>query len=160
MGWDYAKIRDRWQKEAETTLAGLSREELIAKVVDLQTALEPFVTTLGSLDDKLDWPRAGMNVSSKLFPMLDADGRSWLVFNSEKRASDTINPLLPEDLHKVEYYTEDSLSFDKDQGGKLHDDFEIIGVHQQALASYIFCGQITMKDVRHAASALKNGERT
>jgi len=154
MGWNYEAIREHKAKDA-TRLADWPREKLIARIIDLEVALDPLVTTLGSLDDKLDWPRASMSVSSKLWPMTDEDGKSWLVFNKETSKSDPIEPPKPERLHEVEYYTQDGLSFDKNEGGKLHDDFEIIGVHQSALASYIFCGHITMKDVRHAAGVLR-----
>jgi hypothetical protein len=153
MSWKILDIRAERLDRVKSDLASASHEQLLERIADLEASLYPFVVTLGSLDDKLDWPYASMGVCSKFFP-LRAESGKMLVFNRETNKSDEVDDPPPERLHEVEYYTDESVSFDKGQGGKLHDSFKVIEVRQSATAASIYCGAVFMEDVRRAQAVL------
>lgn len=144
--------------KADQMYSSADREALLARIVELEAALYPFSTTFGSLDDKLDWGRASLCVTSKLYPYTKGD--RLLVFNKETHKSDEVDRPAPENLHEIEYYLEDSMSFSDNEGGRLHDSFEVISVHETGIASSIFCGSIWMEDVRRAVKALNPPAKT
>jgi hypothetical protein len=57
-----------------------------------------------------------------------------------------------EKWHETEFSSAESLSIR--DGSKIHDDFELLAVHQNAPGAYIGCGNISMGDVRRAAKLL------
>jgi len=152
MGWKYKEIEDGRRAKALEKYATATHDELIERIVALETTLEPLLFVLGSLDMP-PGPRESVYASSKLFPLLSNDDH-FLVHKPGENGGSSEELKIPDDqLHKFEYYTQDSLSF-KD-GTKLDDTFEVISVHQSVMCGYMYCGSITMGDIRKAVGVLE-----
>ena len=148
MGWKYDDIAKQLKIKVESLFKDADNAVLLERIVALETALYPFVQVMGSLNEK-SW--RGTTASSKLFPML-SESNQFLVYDAELKEAKEVSVIPESELHHVEYYTEDSLSIV--DGAQLHDDFEILSVHQSAPGAYIGCGSISMKDIRHAQAIL------
>jgi hypothetical protein len=128
--------------------------QLINYIVELETALYPFAYVCGSLNEK-SW--RGTHATSKLFPSLDDNGNFMIYQPAAEDGSSESTMLsvktIPEDrFHKEDYEEEESITIN--DGTLLHDDFEILAVHQQAPGAYVGCGNITMRDVRYAINVM------
>ena len=144
--WNKESIAKERREKAIVNLAGADHEQLIERIVALETALYPFAYVCGSLNEKA-W--RGTNATSKLFPML-SDNEKFLVYEDGKSVE---GEKIPESkLHEVEYYEADSIYIE--DGTTLDDDFDILSVHQQAPGAYVGCGSITMSDVRAAVALI------
>jgi hypothetical protein len=146
--WNRDSIAADRRKQVEEQFAEASREELIDRIIALETEMYPFAYVLGSLNEA-SW--RGTDASSKLFPSLSDDGKFQAYQSKEDSPNDkggtiTLEAIAEDKLHEVDYYTEESLRIVN--GEQLDDMFEIIGVHEQAPGAYVGCGSITMGDVR------------
>ncbi|MDX0127381.1 hypothetical protein GOC15_22665 [Sinorhizobium meliloti] len=143
MGWKYADIAIERGAKAGERFKDASREELLQRIVDLETQLYPLYVALSPITEK-SW--RGTGVSSMLFPLRPEEhDDKFFVYNSETKKSDIVD-IAEKDLHSAGYYTEDGLTI-KD-GANLHDDFEIISFHQSAPACYVGNGSVFVGDIR------------
>lgn len=138
--WNRTSIREERKKKLE--VLSLSREQLIERVLELETALYPFVYVLGSLNDK-SW--RGTMANSKLFPFKSEDD-CFQVYKEGK--TEDYKKLSESDLHDIDYFEEDSIIIE--DGSQLNDLFSILEVNQQAPGASVGCGSIVMGDVRYA----------
>lgn len=142
--WNRDSIREERRKSILEK--NYSPEEMIERMVELETALYPFVYVLGALNQE-SW--RGTHATSHLFPMLTESGKMQ---NYTDGKIVEIDIPTEESLHEVEAFEEDSIIIN--DGRKLNDMFEIMATHQQAPGAYIGCGSIVMGDVRHAIDLL------
>ena len=92
-------------------------------------------------------------MTSKMFPANFDEIKDGEFAVYDKTASNFVSTVIPpEKLHEVEYEVAESIYVE--DGSKLSDDFEVLAVHQNAIAAYVGCGGIWMKDIRRAASLL------
>lgn len=146
--WNKECIAEKRKELAEETLKDLNRDQLIDRIVALETTLYPFAYVYGSLDSN---PWRGSSATSKLFPMFSEKG-NFLVYEDSNSKEIKRDDLLESQYHSTDYYTEDSLVILN--GTNLHDDFTLLEVSQQAPGAHISCGSISMGDVRDAAKLL------
>lgn len=153
MSWDHESIRRERRSRSHAAYAGWSREQLLERILDLETCLYPFALTLGSLaDDGMD-----TSVTSQLFPSWSPDPNKPLRVRVE---ATTFQPFrlveaeIPEEsqLHATDYV--EAESFTLDNGSSLHDDFQVLAVHQQVPGAYVSQGSVSMGDVRKAVKCL------
>lgn len=146
--WNKETISKERRKLAEASLKNLSRDQLIDRIVALETTLYPFAYVYGALDTKA-W--RGSSATSKLFPMFSEKG-NFLVYKDGASVEIRKDKLSESEYHAVDYYTEDSVPIM--DGTNLHDDFTLLSVGQDAPGTHISCGSISMKDVRDATKLL------
>lgn len=149
--WNLDKIRAGRREFAEKHLANATREELLERLVEVETSLYTMTYSLSELD-VLPGPRRNAWITSNLFPCWDDAGDKALIITKEEPRVEYREVPPTEQWHETEFDSAESLSI-KD-GSKIHDDFEILSVHQNAIAAYIGCGNISMGDVRRAAKLL------
>lgn len=149
--WNRESIRS--ERKAKLDALNLTKEQLIERVLDLETALYPFTYTLGSINNE-SW--RGTNVTSKLFPML-GDDNEYLVFEPGG-GTKHIKAIPESELHITDYYEHDSIYIKN--GSNLDDLFDVLSVHQQAPGAYIGCGSVTMGDVRYAVGIMYPKEKS
>ncbi len=153
--WNHSTIADERRKIWLPLANQIDPIKLVERIVQLEVALYPFVTCMGSLDDE-SW--RGTHASSKLFPFLSEDEKFQVYQTADsdgnRGSTKEIDPeSVPEnELHTLEYYCEDSICIKN--GKDLDDLFEVISVHQQAPGAYVGCGSICMGDIRHASTVL------
>lgn len=151
-GWKIDDITAERRKKAEDRFRTAHRDELLDHIAKVEAALYTMALPLSDLDIEAG-PRRSAYVSSKLFPAKIEgvpDGK-YTVWNSDKKELEAT--AIPDDhLHEFEYAEAESISIM--DGSKLNDDFPVISVHQNAIASYIYCGSIHMRDIRRAAALL------
>lgn len=157
MSWNYESIKNTKTKEVLEKYADATKEEILARLIEVETALYPYYVALSPITEK-SW--RGTTCSSKLFPLRDEDssnGNLFYTFNPETRKSDLIS-LTESQYADAEYYIEDGLSID--DGTKLGDKFEIVAFHQQAPGAYVGNGSVSVGDVRHTIEVMrpKNAE--
>lgn len=148
--WNLDKIRAGRREFAEKRFKEFTREQLLERLVEVETSLYVMTYTLNELDI-LPALRGDAWMTSNLFPVMDDDGKVLTIEDSEPRVEYRELPP-PEKWHETEFCHADSLSIQ--DGSKLSDEFEILSVHQNAPAAYIGCGNIEMGDVRRAAKLL------
>lgn len=149
--WNLDKIRKDRRELAEKNFASASREELLDRLAEVEMNLYVMTYTLSELD--IDpGPRRNAWVSSNLFPCWSDDETKVLTIEKEEPrvAYRDIPPT--ERWHETEFSSAESLSIT--DGSKIHDDFEILAVHQNTPGAYVGCGNIQMGDVRRAARLL------
>lgn len=151
MTWDFDAIKARRLAKAKAAFSALDRDALIDRIAEAEACLVTMTAALADLDITGDG-RASVFVSSKLFPE-QPDGMS----DDEVRVFDHVKgdfivvKTTPSEMHGIDYETAESIHVT--ERDRLHDDFEILSVHESGLA-YCFCGSITMGDVRRAAKLL------
>lgn len=146
MGWDLNHIRKSREKIINEQLADANRDVLLKRILELETILHPLLAPLSSIDEN---PGGSIFVESKLFPLLDEEDENFLVYDSKTSTSKHIGKTIStEDYAKHDYYLQDSIPLT--DGTKLGDEFSIISVSQSVSVASIFCGNITMRDVRNA----------
>lgn len=151
--WKTDEIAAERRKKAEATFIGATREQLIDRIVALETSLYKMTYSLSELDIEPE-PRASAWMYSKLFPhrYLDkAQNAEFCVFDRETKQFVEAH-VTPENLHEASYELAESVEIR--DGSKLPDDFEILSVHQSAMCASIYGGAICMGDVREAARLL------
>ncbi|RUV07947.1 hypothetical protein EOA79_02335 [Mesorhizobium sp. M1A.F.Ca.IN.020.03.2.1] len=152
-GWKSEEIAAERRKRAETMLGAATREQLIDRIVALETSLYKMTYSLNELDVDAG-PRCSAWMVSKMFPhrFLDREQNAeFCVYDKEK--GHFVGVMVKTDtMHEVDYVLDDSVQID--DGSKLPDDFEILSVHQSAIAASIYGGSIFMGDVREAAKLL------
>lgn len=148
--WNLVKIRADRRKIAETAFKDASREQIIDRLVEVEASLYTMTYSLSELDIA-PGPRCNAWMTSNMFPCMDDADKVLTIEKDEPRVEYRETPPT-EKWHETEFSSADSLSI-KD-GSKIHDDFKILAVHQNAVAAYIGCGNISMGDVRHAARLL------
>lgn len=146
--WNHEKLRNkRIEKAAADKLIDLSKEELIKKIIDLETALYPFAYTLGSIDAN---PPRGLTITSNLFAELD-ENRHHQIWDDEKKQFVSVKDLPEKDRHKHEYVEAEAAV---NKGADLDDSFSIIYVQQEFYGGCAMCGTINMSDIRIAKNLL------
>ncbi len=146
--WNKECIAEKRKELAEETLKDFNRDQLIDRIVALETALYPFAYVYGSLDSNT-W--RGVSATSKLFPMFSEKG-NFLVYKDGASVEIRKDKLSESEYHTVDYYTEDSVPIT--DGTNLHDDFTLLSVGQEASGAHISCGSISMGDVRDATKLI------
>lgn len=151
MGWRIDDIKAERKAAAEKRFESSDRAALIDHIADIEAALYTLASPLSGLDI-VPGPKRSAWATSKLFP--DTFGKSefggkYAVCSDGKFIAKDIPDT---ELHAIEYATIDSIQIA--DGSKLSDDFEVIAVHQNAIAAFICCGSISMKDIRRAAELL------
>lgn len=141
MSWDYEDIAKAITPRISARYGEASKEELLARIVELESQLYPFNHCLSSLLDK-SW--RGTNVRSKLFPLLASD-YSFQAYDTKTGKTETFK-LSESDYCSVSYYLEESLVIE--DGSQLPDDFNVMSFHQEAPGAAIYRGQISISDVR------------
>lgn len=148
--WNLDKIRAGRRTFAEKHLKEATRDQLLERLVEVETSLYTMTYSLSELDI-MPGHRCNAWMSSNMFACTDDDGKVLTIEDAEPRVEYRETPA-PEKWHETEFSSADSLSI-KD-GSKIHDDFEILAVHQNAPCAYIGCGNISMGDVRRAVKLL------
>ena len=146
-GWNKEKIANSQRDANASWVSSADRNSLIERIIALETALYPFAYVFGSLDSK-SW--RGTTATSKLFPLY-SEGDKLLVYRDGKSVE--IDTPSEEEWHKISFYESDSLTIE--DGSKIHSNFELFSVHQQAPGAYVGCGAISMGDVRDAVEVLR-----
>ncbi|QIG65915.1 hypothetical protein phiOC_p264 [Ochrobactrum phage vB_OspM_OC] len=144
MSWDYDKIEQITRKRVEDRFSNASNEELLDRLIELETQLYPFDFTFGGLDEN---PVEGMMATSKLWPYLsENESLQDLVPDENGKLVWKELELTTEQLADNKYHLQDSIYIDN--GTKLGDEFEVFALHQYYTACYCFGGSITMGDIR------------
>lgn len=151
-GWKSEQIAEERRKRAESLLADATREQLLDRIVKLETSLFKLTYSLNELDIESS-PRGSAFMVSKLFPhrWLADDNAEFSVFDSDKKKF-VAAEVTAETMHEVSYELDDGVEIR--DGSKLPDCFEILSVHQSAMCASIYGGAIFMGDVREAARLL------
>lgn len=150
--WNLDKIRKDRRELAEKNLAGASREELLDRIAEVEMNLYVMTYTWSELDIVPSW-RCNAWVTSNLFPCRGDDDTKVLTIDQTQEPKVDYRDVPPiEKWHETEFCSEESLSIE--DGSKIHDDFELISVHQNAPGAYVGCGNIKMGDVRRATELL------
>lgn len=152
-GWNTAQIAAERRQKAEVSLADATREELLNRIVALETSLYKLTYSLSDLDVD-PGPRSSAFMTSKFFPhrYLDKDEKEEFCTFDPATRQFVGAQVSTETMQQVDYALADSV--DVRDGSKLSDDLEILNVHQSATAASIWCGAIYMGDVREAAKLL------
>lgn len=149
--WNLEKIRAGRRKVANESLKDATREQLIERLVEVETSLYTLAYSLSELDIA-PAHRCNAWMTSNLFPAFDESDKP-LIIDRQAEPRVEYRDLPPaEKWHETEFGHAESLSIY--DGSKLSDDFEILRVHQNAPGAYIGCGNISMGDVRRAAKLL------
>lgn len=152
-GWKTEQIAAERRKRADVAFANATREDLLARIVALETSLYKLTYSLNDLDVE-PGPRNSAFMQSKFFPhrYLDkAEKEEFCTFDAA--TSQFVGAQVSDEtMHRVDYALDESV--DVRDGSKLSDDLEILSVHQNATAASIYCGAIYMGDVREAAKLL------
>ena len=150
-GWKIDNITAERRKKASVKFPDAG-SDVLDHIANVEAALYCLAYPLSDLDIE-PGPRRDAWMTSKMFPS-NFDGikeGEFAVY--DKDAKDFVSTDIPlEKLHEVEYEVAESI-YVKD-GSKLSDDFEVLAVHQNAIAAYVGCGGIWMKDIRRAAKLL------
>lgn len=153
MPWSHESIKQERRQRSHATYAGWSREQLLERILELESGLYPFAYTLGGLGD------TGMSttMTSKLFPAWSKDPDKPL--QAVRPATLTKPPRLEcveipleSKLHELEYEEMESLALD--DGSTLDDAFQVLAVHQYVRGGYVSCGTLDMADIRRAQKLL------
>jgi hypothetical protein len=150
--WKSDEIAAERRKRAEAELASATREQLLDRIVALETSLYKMTYSLNELDIEPE-PRASAWMSSKLFPhrWLADQNAEFSVFDKDTRKF-VAATVTPENMHEIDYELDESVEIR--DGSKLPDDFQILSVNQSAMCASIYGGAICMGDVREAARLL------
>lgn len=151
-GWNTEQIAAERRKRAEEVFANASREELVNRIVALETSLYKMTYSLSELDIDPS-PRGSAWMASKLFPhrWLANGDAEFSVYDRDKKEFVAVD-VKPETMHEIGYALDDSVEIN--DGTKLPDGFEILSVHQSVSCASIYGGAIFMGDVREAAKLL------
>lgn len=150
MSWKIDEIKAKRLARARERFGNTDRDTLIDRIATLEAAMWPFVCTLSDLDVE-PGPKRSAWATSKLFPFRDDATGKMQMTDPETKQTTQID--VPDDkLHEVDYWIDESITIQ--DGSKLSDKLEIIGVHQSDIAAYINCGSIWMEDVRRASKLL------
>ncbi|SRR6266481_8244016 len=144
MSWNMENIKAKIKQEVEFRFDNSLYKELLEYIIELKSAMYPFMMTLGALDDNMSGNFQCTYINSKLFPTLDGEGKFQVFTNSGEL--EIINKPKENELHTVNYLTEESLFLKA--GHELSDEFMVLSVHQTDVGSTIYCGSIVMEDVR------------
>jgi hypothetical protein len=148
MGWNYRTIEHTRREAVAARFAAASRDELLARIVALETALYPYWTALSPVLDK-SW--CGTSATSKLFPLRPDDTDKFYVFNKDTKEIEAVD--IDEDkLTDTEYCLDDSIHIS--DGSKFGDNFTLLSFHQQAPGAYVGNGSIDIADVKRAGQIL------
>ena len=122
----------------------MTREQLIDRILDLETALYPFTRVLSVISGPIENDPIA---SSKLFPERTEEGFLY-TYNQAGEPATEYKGIPNEKLHDIEYETTTGIVFSNN--GLLDDKFPIIHFHQSYEIASMFSGDICVGDVRHA----------
>lgn len=146
--WNYDSIKEERAKKVVEKFGEASKEQLLERLIELETAIFPFKYTLTAItnaDD--DTGRYGVYATSKLFAFEpDDQPYRFMKHSGEIGKGSVYLDVEDKDLHLHDYYEEESITIY--QGDKLDDSVEILAVHSSGAGCYIGCGHITVGDVR------------
>jgi len=156
MGWNVDAIKCYCVKRVLERYGHADKDTLLDAIAEREAALYPFVTTLGSLDEKT---KNGTWADSKLFPARwdDVGDNEVTVWNPETKTYEPRSQPDDADIHKIDYALADSVNIR--DGSNIDGKFRILTVHRSEDCAYIHCGTVFMDDVRRACSILK-GQNT
>lgn len=152
MGW---KIEEITAKRLETVRKRFPEADsaVLDHIAAVEAALYCLAYPLSELDIERG-PRRAAWMTSKLFPATYFDNipegqfAVWDKATSEFVAKE----IKLEELHEHEYQEAESISIE--DGSRLADDLEVLAVHQNAIAAYVYGGSISMGDIRRAVKLL------
>ena len=164
--WKYKDILDGQTKALEEKFKDHSREQILAKLIEVMAAVEGIRYTLTSLDSRgigNGYSRGCVYATSDFFPEYlggendeddgkvyvtkwkeDENGRKDCYFEGEEPAWDG----------KQKFIHRDSLSIPCTT--YVGDEVEILAAHEQAMAAYVCGGTITFGDVRILQAVLSS----
>lgn len=150
-GWKIETITAERREKAKAKFPNAG-DAALDHIANVEGALYCLAYPLHNLDIE-PGPRRNAWMTSKMFPAQFDSIKDQEFAVYDKEAKDFVSTvILPENLHEVEYEVSESIGIT--DGSKLSDDFEVLAVHQNAIAAYIGCGGIWMKDIRRAAKLL------
>ncbi len=141
MSWNIGSIAKERREKADELYKNANRDDLLTRIVQLETALYPFAYVFGALDDR---PTKGMMATSDLFAMTNGHGQ---MLQYRDGNSHPIEQPAADQLHSTEYYKHESLNICSGDPA-FNDGLSVFAVHQYEGAAYCSCGDITMADVR------------